>query len=43
MRHQHRKNPKYLRNTLLKTLSIVSQAAAIIATIVAIVDTLHRW
>jgi hypothetical protein len=27
----------------LKTLSIVSQAAAIIATIVAIVDTLHRW
>jgi hypothetical protein len=43
MRRQHRKNQRYPRSVLLKALSIVSQTAAIIATIIAIIDTLHRW
>jgi hypothetical protein len=43
MRRQHRKRQEHLRSVLMKTLSLISQAAAIIATIVAIIDTLHRW
>jgi hypothetical protein len=43
MRRQHRKNRTHPRSVLLRALSIVSQGAAIIGTIVAIVDALHRW
>ena len=43
MRRKHRKNQKRPRSAPLRALSIISQAAAIIATIVAIIDTLHRW
>jgi hypothetical protein len=42
-RRQHRKNRKHPRSVLMRALSIVSQGAAIIGTIVAIVEALHRW
>ena len=43
MRHKHKKNQKTSRCALLDALAIFSKVAAIIGTIVAIVDTLHRW
>jgi len=43
-RHQHNKKRKHLGGALLlRILSIISRAAVIIGTIVAIVETLHRW
>lgn len=43
MRHKHKKIQKRSRCALLDALAIFSKVAAIIGTIVAIVDTLHRW
>lgn len=43
MRHKHKKIQKTSRCGLLDALAIFSKVAAIIGTIVAIVDTLHRW
>jgi hypothetical protein len=43
MRRRHKKYRRHSRRALLNALSILSQAAAIIGTMVAIIDTLHRW
>ena len=47
MRRKQRQKRKHGRRTLrallVSALSIVSQLAAIFGTMVAILDTLHRW
>jgi len=44
MRRQQKKKQKQSNLTgLRRALSIVSEIAAIIGTILAVVDTLHRW
>jgi hypothetical protein len=43
MRHKQKKIQKQSRCALLGVLAIFSKVAAIIGTIVAVIDTLHRW
>ena len=43
MRHKHKKIHKRPRCAPLDALAIFSKVAAIIGTIVAVIDTLHRW
>ncbi|HEY6024930.1 MAG TPA: hypothetical protein VIV34_12235 [Pseudolabrys sp.] len=43
MRHEHKNHQARPRRPLLAALSILSHLAAILGTIVAILDTLHHW
>jgi hypothetical protein len=43
MRPKQKKIQKKPRCSLLDALAIFSKVAAIIGTIVAVIDTLHRW
>ncbi len=43
MRHRHKNKRKYLRGVLLHMLPIISHVAAILGTIMIVLDALHHW